>query len=62
MKMFALTAVAVAASALSAYGGEKLQLPPEVTPVIRAACENDVRRLCIGSSPTIARFSFKVMK
>lgn len=36
-----------------ALAGDKLQLPPEVTPELRAACEYDVRRLCIGSSPTI---------
>ena len=53
MKMFVVTAVAVAATALSAHAGEKLQMPPEVTPVIRAACESDVRRLCIGANPTI---------
>jgi hypothetical protein len=34
---------------------EALKLPPEVTPTLRAACENDVRRLCIGKSPTIAK-------
>ena len=34
---------------------EELKLPPEVTPAMRAACESDVRRLCIGRSPTIAK-------
>ena len=34
---------------------EELKLPPEVTPSMRAACESDVRRLCIGPSPTIAK-------
>ena len=29
------------------------QMPPEVTPQLRAACEADVRRLCIGSNPTV---------
>jgi hypothetical protein len=29
------------------------QLPPEVTPSLRAACETDVRRLCIGANPTV---------
>ena len=33
--------------------GEKPQLPPEVTPELRAACEEDVRRLCGGANPTI---------
>ncbi len=34
---------------------EDLQLPPEVTPALRRACEADVRRLCIGVNPTIAK-------
>lgn len=31
-----------------------LKLPPEVTPALRAACEADVRRLCIRDEPTVA--------
>lgn len=34
---------------------DKLVLPPEVTPALRAACEIDVRRLCIGENPTVAK-------
>ncbi len=34
---------------------EDLKLPPEVTPQLRAACETDVRRLCIGKDPTVAK-------
>lgn len=34
---------------------EDYQLPPEVTPQLRAACEADVRRLCIGTNPTVAK-------
>jgi hypothetical protein len=34
---------------------EELKLPPEVTPQLRAACEGDVRRLCVGPSPTVAK-------
>jgi hypothetical protein len=30
-------------------------LPPEVTPALRAACEDDVRRLCIGATPTVPK-------
>jgi hypothetical protein len=37
-----------------ATGGE-FQLPPEVTPATRSACESDVRRLCIGTNPTVAK-------
>ncbi|HPG89277.1 MAG TPA: hypothetical protein PLD46_06455 [Hyphomicrobium sp.] len=39
----------------SAVSAEDFQLPPEVTPQIRAACETDVRRLCIGTNPTVAK-------
>jgi hypothetical protein len=34
---------------------EDFQLPKEVTPAMRAACETDVRRLCIGQNPTVAK-------
>jgi hypothetical protein len=34
---------------------EEFQLPKEVTPALRAACEGDVRRLCIGQNPTVAK-------
>ena len=51
-----LTAVVVLAlvSASFVAKAEELKLPPEVTP-LRAACEGDVRRLCLGPSPTIAK-------
>jgi hypothetical protein len=31
------------------------RLPPEVTPALRAACESDVRRLCIDENPTVSK-------
>ncbi len=34
---------------------EDFKLPPEVTPALRAACESDVRRLCIGENPTVPK-------
>ncbi len=34
---------------------EEYQLPPEVTPAMKAACETDVRRLCIGTNPSVAK-------
>jgi len=46
---FALLSVVATATA-----GD-LQLPPEVTPALRSACESDVRRLCIGTNPSIAK-------
>jgi len=39
----------------SAAVAADFQLPPEVTPKLRAACETDVRRLCIGANPTVAK-------
>jgi hypothetical protein len=45
----------VALGVASAAAAGDLQLPPEVTPALRSACESDVRRLCIGVNPTIAK-------
>lgn len=42
--------------------GEGFKLPPQVTPKLRAACEQDVRRLCIGRSPTVAKVKRCVMR
>ncbi len=47
--------ICAALAAASIAKAEELKLPPEVTPSMRAACESDVRRLCIGKSPTIAK-------
>lgn len=41
--------------AATAAAAEEFKLPPEVTPKLRAACETDVRRLCIGDKPTVAK-------
>ncbi|MCC7251521.1 hypothetical protein [Hyphomicrobium sp.] len=41
--------------AATAAVAEEFKLPPEVTPSLRAACETDVRRLCIGKDPTVAK-------
>ncbi len=49
--LFALAAIA----ATPVYAAEEFQLPPEVTPALRAACESDVRRLCIGSNPSVQK-------
>ncbi|MCB1520866.1 MAG: hypothetical protein KDJ37_09865 [Hyphomicrobiaceae bacterium] len=38
-----------------AMAGESFKLPPEVTPQLRAACESDVRRLCVGQNPTVSK-------
>lgn len=35
-------------------GAEGVILPPEVTPALRAACEQDVRRLCINEGATVS--------
>lgn len=49
------TAVYLQATATSAIAKEEYQLPREVTPAIRAACETDVRRLCIGDEPSVEK-------
>jgi hypothetical protein len=45
----------MAVSSASAVWSEEIQLPPEVTPALRAACEADVRKLCIDENPTVAK-------
>ncbi len=45
----------VALAVSSVAQAEDIQLPPEVTPQLRAACETDVRRLCIGAKPTVSK-------
>lgn len=52
MRVRGLCAI-VAVAALPALAAEEIQLPPEVTPALRAACEQDVRRLCIGENPSV---------
>ncbi len=47
--------------AAPAVNAEQFKLPPEVTPRLRAACEGDVRRLCIGDNPTVAKVKSCVM-
>ena len=40
---------------------ENIQLPPEITPAVRAACEADVRRLCIREGATLETVKSCVM-
>jgi len=54
MRVAAFFVVVMGMVGSPAWAGE-LQLPPEVTPSIRAACETDVRRLCIGAQPTVEK-------
>jgi hypothetical protein len=37
----------------SAHASDEFKIPPEVTPSMRAACESDVRRLCISTNSTV---------
>ncbi|MCH9808349.1 MAG: hypothetical protein K0U74_11505 [Alphaproteobacteria bacterium] len=53
MKCLSIIALAAAIFSTSA-AAENFKLPKEVTPQMRAACEKDVRRLCIGKKPTIS--------
>ena len=41
------------AMSVPAYASDEIKMPPEVTPALRAACEADVRRLCITAESTI---------
>ncbi len=54
----------LAMSIVAAVGGTALavDLPKEVTPEIRKACEKDVRRLCIRRSSTFASVKACVKK
>jgi hypothetical protein len=45
-------AALVFASAGAALAADEFVLPPQVTPSMRAACEADVRRLCIKEGST----------
>jgi hypothetical protein len=51
------SAMATATSAIA----EDFKLPPEVTPALRAACEGDVRRVCVGVNPTYSKVKSCVM-
>jgi hypothetical protein len=48
-------ALVLALAAPAAIAAESFKLPKEVTPAMRRACEADVRRLCIGKDPTVAK-------
>lgn len=52
-KFMVMSAFAVMAS--SAMAGDSYELPAEVTPALRTACETDVRRLCIGEDPSVSK-------
>jgi hypothetical protein len=61
MKRTRVLVLCAALAAGPASAAEELKLPPEVTPSMRAACESDVRRLCFGKAPTIAKVKRCVM-
>lgn len=51
----ALAALAVALPVLTAAApAHAFKLPKQITPALRAACEADVRRLCIRSGSTVS--------
>lgn len=61
---FGLFGVVVGAIVLTgqAMAEENFKMPPQVTPKLRAACESDVRRLCIGKKPTVAKVKRCVLR
>jgi hypothetical protein len=44
----------LSATSLSVRAAETLELPPEITPAIREACEQNVRAFCSTANPTCA--------
>lgn len=56
-----IISVAFFVSTAPLLSAEELKLPKEVTPALRAACETDVRRLCVGPNPTVAKVKSCVM-
>lgn len=55
MSLKTIMAAGVLLGAATHAAAEEFQLPPEVTPALRAACESDVRRLCIGQNPSVSK-------
>lgn len=55
--MIKVVAVLLAVTAVPALARaqDSIKLPAGITPEMRAACEADVRRLCVDSAPTIAK-------
>jgi hypothetical protein len=47
-----LCCVATSIVGSAASADEKFQLPPEITPAIRAACEQNVRQICVTPTST----------
>ena len=52
MKLLLLATAVAMAMPFAATAGEQLKAE-DVPPAIRAACEQDVRRLCASANPTI---------
>ena len=52
MRFATIVILLVLLPAVPATAADTFELPPEVTPVLRAACEADVRRLCIVPEST----------
>jgi hypothetical protein len=53
MSMRTIATVVLCGVAGQAMASDQFKLPPEVTPSMRAACESDVRRLCINDDSTV---------
>lgn len=53
MRMTFFTAAILAAAPAAMAAETQFELPPEVTPALRAACEPDVRRLCVRDGSTV---------
>ena len=53
MNMRTVVALVAFGFAGPALAGDDFKLPPEVTPAMRAACETDVRRMCVKPGATL---------
>jgi hypothetical protein len=53
IRIFSASAGLLLLVAATAHAQDEIKLPPEVTPALRAACEADVRRLCLTPDATM---------
>ncbi len=50
-----VAATVVALSAQIGLAADEAKFPAGITPAVKSACENDVRRLCVDESPTYSK-------
>ncbi|MEM9026792.1 MAG: hypothetical protein AAGC70_00315 [Pseudomonadota bacterium] len=60
--MLAKVVVLLISSTIAAHSVLAMEIPKEVTPDIRRACEKDVRRLCVRKTSTVSSVKSCVIK